>query len=82
MSGSTQQYYNGAYMEENFHDITTKIRQRKKPTTSTDKEGVQGSFKKKTPKNNTTHTLLYSNIYEFAGNLEGILNVHYVGLIV
>ena len=46
------------------------------------KKEFRAHSKQKTSKNNTTHTLLYSNIYEFAGNLEGILNVHYVGLIV
>ena len=29
---------------------------------------------KKKKGNNTMHTLFYSNIYEFAGNLEGILD--------
>ena len=34
----TQQYFNGAYMEETVHDCTTKIRQRKKSMISTDEE--------------------------------------------
>ena len=29
VSVPTQQYFNGAYMEETVHDITTKIKQRK-----------------------------------------------------
>ena len=29
VSVPTQQYYNGAYMEETVHDLTTKTRQRK-----------------------------------------------------
>ena len=33
----TQQYYNGAYMEETVHDLTTKVTQRKKSMTTTDK---------------------------------------------
>ena len=40
----TQQYFNGAYMEETVHGITTKTRQRKKSMTFTDKEEVEGSF--------------------------------------
>ena len=34
----TQQYFNGAYMEETVHGITTKIRQSKKSMTWTSKE--------------------------------------------
>ena len=30
VSVPTQQYFNGAYMEETVHDITTKMRHRKK----------------------------------------------------
>ena len=33
VSVPTQQYFNGAYVEETFHDITTKLRQRKKSMT-------------------------------------------------
>ena len=46
----------------------------KKCMTYPDKEEVEGSFNLETSKNNTMHTFFYSNIYEFAGNLEGILN--------
>ena len=42
--------------------------------TFTDKEEVEGSFNLKKNGNNTMHTLFYSNIYEFAGNLEGMLD--------
>ena len=61
-------------MEETVQDITTKIIQRKKLTTCTDKEEVEGSFNRKTPWNNTMHTLFCSNISEFSVNLEGILD--------
>ena len=44
VSVPTQQYYNGAHMEETVRDIATKIRQRKKSMTSTDKEEVEGSL--------------------------------------
>ena len=37
--------------------------------TSTDKEDYEGSFNLKTLRNNTIHTLFYSNISEFSGNL-------------
>ena len=40
----TQQYFNGAYMEEIFHYLTTRIRQRKKSMTCTDKDIVEGSL--------------------------------------
>ena len=33
----TQQYFNGAYMEETVHNITTKTRQRKESMTWTNK---------------------------------------------
>ena len=42
--------------------------------TSTDKEDVEGSFNLKTSRNNTMHTFFYSNIYEFARNLEGMID--------
>ena len=42
--------------------------------THTNKEEVEGSFNLKTSRNNTINTLFYSNIYEFAGNLQGIIN--------
>ena len=44
VSVPTQPYYTGAYMEETVHDLTTKIRQRKKSITYTDKYYVEGSF--------------------------------------
>ena len=44
VSVPTQQYFNGAYMEETVHGITTKMRQRKKSMTWTSKEEVEGSF--------------------------------------
>ena len=61
-------------MEETVHDITTKIRQRKKSMTCTNKEEVEGSFNLTKPGNNIMRTLFYSNISEFGGNLEGILD--------
>ena len=61
-------------MEETVHDITTKIRQSKKSMTCTNKEEVKGYFNLTKPGNNTMHTFFYSNISEFGGNLEGILD--------
>ena len=43
VSVPNQHYFNGAYMEETVHDISTKTRQRKSMT-STNKEEVEGSF--------------------------------------
>ena len=40
----TQQYYNGAYMEETVHGLNTKIIQRKQSMTCTDKDYIEGSF--------------------------------------
>ena len=59
-------------MEETVHDITTKMRQRKKSMTWTNKEEVEGSFNLTKPGNNNMHTLFYSIISEFGGNLEGM----------
>ena len=70
----TQQYYSGAYMKENVHDLTTKIRQRKKYITSTDKETVEGSLNSKKIRSNNMHTFFYYNISGFSGNLEGMLD--------
>ena len=42
--------------------------------TSTDKLEVEGSFNLKTSRNNTMHIFFYSNISEFDGNLQGMLN--------
>ena len=42
--------------------------------TSTDKEYFEGSFNLKTSINKTMHTLFYSTISEFVGNLEVILD--------
>ena len=61
-------------MEETVHNITTKIRQSKKSMTWTNKEKVEGSFNLTKPANNTMHTFFYSNISEFGGNLEGIMD--------
>ena len=74
VSVPTQQYFNGANMEETVHDLTTKIRQRKKSMTCTNKEEVEGSFNLTKPGNNTMHALFNNNISEFGGNLEGIPN--------
>ena len=70
----TQQYFNGAYMEETVHDITTKMSQKKKSMTWTNKEEVEGHFNLTKPGNNTMHTFLNSNISEFGGDLEGMLD--------
>ena len=61
-------------MKENVHGITTKMRQRKKSMTSTYKEEFEGSFNLKTSRDNTMHIFFYSNISEFPGNLQVILN--------
>ena len=42
--------------------------------TSTDKEEVETYFKFKTSRNTTMHTLSYSNISEFVGNFQGMLD--------
>ena len=59
-------------MEEAVHDITIKMRQRKKSMTWTSTDIVQGSFNLTKPGNNTMHTFLNNNISEFGGNLEGM----------
>ena len=71
---STQQYYNVSYMEERILDITTKIRQRKKLMTTTDKHEVEDSVNLKKSRHNIIYTLFYYNISELAGNLEGMLD--------
>ena len=73
MSGPTQKYYTGAYMEETVHGITAKIMQRKISMTYTDKDYVEGYFNLKSRSNNL-HTFIYSNMSEFVGNLEGIID--------
>ena len=70
----TQQYFNGAYIEETFHGIIAKMIQRKKSLTWTSKEEVEGSFNLTKPANNTMHTFLNSNISEFGGDFEGMLD--------
>ena len=42
--------------------------------TCTYKEEVEGSYNLTKPGNNNMHTLFYSSISEFGGNLEGILD--------
>ena len=61
-------------MEETVHDITTKMRQRKQSMTWTSTEEVEGSFNLKKPATNTMHTFFYSNISEFGGDFEGMLD--------
>ena len=61
-------------MEETLHDITTKMKQRKKSMTWTNKEEVEGHFNLTKPGNNIMQTFLNSNISEFGGNLEGMLD--------
>ena len=61
-------------MEEKFHDLTTKTRQRKKPTTTTDKYAAEGSFNLTTSRHNIMHTFFYSNISEFSGNFQGMID--------
>ena len=40
----------------------------------TNKEEVEGTLNLTKPGNNTMHTLFYSSISEFSGNLEGMLD--------
>ena len=54
--------------------ISPKKQKKKKSMTSTNKYEVEGSFNSKTLKNNILHHLFYSNISEFAGNLQEIIN--------
>ena len=61
-------------MEETVKDITTKMRQRKKSMTWTSKEEVEGSFNLTKPANNSMQTFFNSNISEFGGDLEGMLD--------
>ena len=61
-------------MEETVHNLTTKIRQRKKSMTCTDKDIVEGSFNLEKTVNNTMYTFFYSNISGFSGNLEVMLD--------
>ena len=70
----TQQYYNGAYMEETVHDLARKTRLRKKSMTYTDKDYVEGSFNFFKNGTNIMHTFFYSNISDFDGYLEGMLD--------
>ena len=43
-------------MEEKVHDLTTKLRQRKKSTKNTDKHEVEGYFDLKTRRQNIMYT--------------------------
>ena len=61
-------------MEETVHDLTTKMRQREKLMTWTNKEKVEGSLNLTKPGNNTMHTFFNNNISEFSENLEGMLD--------
>ena len=61
-------------MEETVHDLNTKIRQRKKSMTTSDKYEVERSFNLKKPRNNIMYNFFYSNIPECAGNLEEIID--------
>ena len=61
-------------MEETVHDLTTKIIQRKKLITCTNKEEVEGSLNLTKPGNDTMHNFFNNNISEFCGNLEGMLD--------
>ena len=61
-------------MEETVHDITTKMRQRKKSMTCTNKEMFEGTFNLTKPGNNNMRTFFYSNIYEFGENLERMMD--------
>ena len=87
---TTQHYFNGSYIQETVHDVTTKIRQRKKYMTCTDKYYVDVSFNLKKSGSNNMYTFFYYDISEFAENLEGMIdegtytttiqNMHKLGL--
>ena len=50
--------------------------------TGTNKEEVEGHFNLTKPGNNTMHTFLNSNISEFGGNLEGMLDeINYISTV-
>ena len=70
----TQQYHNGDYVEEIVNNLTTKIRQRKKSMTTTDKEDGEGSFYLKTSIHNIMYNFFYSNVSDFTGYWEGMLD--------
>ena len=53
-------------MEETVHDLTMKIRQRKKSMTATSKYEVGGYYDFITRRDNDMYTLLYTNIYEIS----------------
>ena len=42
--------------------------------TATDREDVEGYFNLKMSRHNIMYTLFYSNIYDFVGGLEVIIN--------
>ena len=50
------------------------MRQRKKSMTWTNKEEVEGHFNLTKPGNNTMHTFFNNIIFEFGGDLEGIMD--------
>ena len=70
----THQYYNEVYMEETVHHLTTKTIQIKKLTTNTSKYEVESYFNLKTSRDNFTYNFFYTNIYEFSGNLERMID--------
>ena len=47
---------------------------KEKSMTTTDKDEVEGSFNLKTYRHNIMYTLFYSNISEFYGNFQGMLD--------
>ena len=47
---------------------------KEKSITCTNKEEVEGNFNLTKPGTNNMHTFFYSDLSEFAGNLEGILD--------
>ena len=51
-----------------------KLDKEKKLMTNTDKEDVECPFNLKTTIHNTMYTFFYSNIFDFAGDLEGIID--------
>ena len=60
-------------MEGKLRDLSTKNRHRKTMTT-TSKDKVEGYFILETVRDNVMYNLFYTNIYEFSGNCEEILD--------
>ena len=61
-------------MEEEVHDPTMKLRQKRESMTTTSKTDVEGYFIMKTNRENSMYTILNKNISLFYGKWEGMFN--------